>query len=233
MYARRIGGEEYTFGVSGKLIMNTLVMYDHQTGSLWGQLLGRAVEGPLAGTPLEILPAVHTTWEEWTQLYPQTLVLNKRGSYRSDAYANYYLDPGATGVIGETTRDDRLPPKEYVIGVLVDAQAKAYPFRALNDTPVVNDTFAGRELLIFFAPDSATGLVWDRRLGDRLLTFELASAEDTTLRDVETGSLWRGLTGEAIQGPLAGQQLTFYPSTYAFWFGWKDWYPSTEVYGIE
>ncbi|MBI3286672.1 MAG: DUF3179 domain-containing protein, partial [Chloroflexi bacterium] len=36
MYARRIGGEEYTFGVSGKLIMNTLVMYDRQTGSLWG-----------------------------------------------------------------------------------------------------------------------------------------------------------------------------------------------------
>ena len=49
MYSREIDGQEFTFGVSGKLIMNVLVMYDRQTESLWAQLLGEAVEGDTAG----------------------------------------------------------------------------------------------------------------------------------------------------------------------------------------
>ena len=40
MYAREIEGRELTFGVSGKLIMNALVLYDRQTDSLWSQFLG-------------------------------------------------------------------------------------------------------------------------------------------------------------------------------------------------
>ena len=60
-----IDNEEYTFGVSGKLIMNVLVMYDRQTDSLWSQLIGEAVDGPLKGTVLEFLPAWQTTWAEW------------------------------------------------------------------------------------------------------------------------------------------------------------------------
>ncbi|MCA9926812.1 MAG: DUF3179 domain-containing protein, partial [Anaerolineales bacterium] len=31
VYSREINGAEYTFGVSGKLIRNVLVMYDRQT----------------------------------------------------------------------------------------------------------------------------------------------------------------------------------------------------------
>jgi hypothetical protein len=34
VFAREIQGQVLTFGVSGKLIMNAVVMYDHQTDSL-------------------------------------------------------------------------------------------------------------------------------------------------------------------------------------------------------
>jgi hypothetical protein len=34
VYARQVEGTVYTFGVSGKLIRNAMVMYDHQTRSL-------------------------------------------------------------------------------------------------------------------------------------------------------------------------------------------------------
>ena len=62
MYAREINGERYEFGVSGKLFRNVLIMYDRQTKSLWSQLLGAAVDGPLKGTRLEMLAASFTTW---------------------------------------------------------------------------------------------------------------------------------------------------------------------------
>ena len=84
MYAREIDGEEHTFGVSGKLIMNALVMYDHQTRSLWSQFLGQAVEGPQQGVKLDFVPVVHTRWSLWRDAHPDTLVLDKASRYRSD-----------------------------------------------------------------------------------------------------------------------------------------------------
>jgi hypothetical protein len=38
---------------------------------------------------------------------------------------------------------------------------------------------------------------------------------------------------EAIAGPLVGQQLQRLKSTIVFWFGWKDFYPETHVYGVD
>mgnify|MGYP003725773053 CR=1 FL=1 len=90
MYAREINGKEHTFGVSGKLIMNALVMYDHQTRTLWSQFLGRGVQGPLAGTDLDFFPVLHTQWALWREAHPDTLVLDKGGRFQFDSYTSYY-----------------------------------------------------------------------------------------------------------------------------------------------
>ena len=71
VYAREIEGVEHTFRVSGKLIMNALVMYDHQTNTLWSQFLIQGVKGPLVNGDLEIAPAVQTSWQQWANL-PRT-----------------------------------------------------------------------------------------------------------------------------------------------------------------
>jgi hypothetical protein len=47
VYARTVNGRTLTFGVSGKLIRNSLVMYDRETHSLWTHLTGGAIDGPL------------------------------------------------------------------------------------------------------------------------------------------------------------------------------------------
>jgi hypothetical protein len=36
-----------------------------------------------------------------------------------------------------------------------------------------------------------------------------------------------------MSGPLAGSRLPRIKSTSAFWFGWKDFYPHTRVYGVD
>ena len=229
MYSRIIDGDEYTFGVSGKLIMNVLVMYDRQTGSLWSQLLGEAVEGPLLGTKLDFVPSWQTTWSDWKEQHPDTIALDKGYAGSRDPYTGYY-NSSSSGVIGQSTVDDRLYVKEFVIGVEQDGQAVAYPFSFLNDTPVLNDTVGSQSLLVVFDAETGNGVVFDRQVADHILTFSIT--DGLRITDAETGTIWNGLTGQAIEGPLAGESLNRIKSTASFWFGWKDWYPDTRIYGF-
>jgi len=230
VYSRIIDGEEYTFGVSGKLIMNVLVMYDRQTGTLWSQLLGEAVDGPLKGTKLEFLPAWQTTWEDWKTTHPDTLALRKGYFGARDPYDNYYQS-GSSGVIGQAVLDERLYVKEFVVGVEQNGEAVAYPFSVLNEHPVVNDAVSDVPVLVVFNEDTGTGVVFDRRVNGQVLTFQ--SQENLEMIDEETETRWNGLTGEALDGPLVDERLTRIKSTSSFWFGWKDWFPNTRVYGID
>ncbi len=235
MYGREIEGKEYTFGVSGKLIRNALVMYDRQTESYWSQILGEAVAGEMQGVKLEFLPSLMTTWEEWQRLHPDTLALDKGGRRGGrDSYAGYYQS-GSIGVMGETNPDGRLYAKEFVVGVQLDDTAVAYPFSVLNEEPVVNDTVAGTDLLVLFNADSAASVVYNREVDGRPLTFTLADTPGSqiALTDAETGSEWDGLAGTAIAGPLAGTQLERLKSTTVFWFGWTDFFSETALYGID
>ncbi len=210
--------------------MNVLVMYDRQTGTLWSQLLGEAVSGPLQGTKLEFLPAFQTTWEDWKTQHPDTIAL-KKGYYGDrDPYASYY-ESSASGVIGSSNYDNRLYVKEFVIGVEVQGHAVAFPFGKLNDEPLLNYEHSDISLLVLFNTDTGTGIVFDRHVNGQILTFE--EVDGFTITDVETKSTWDGLTGMAIDGPLVNQQLERIKSTAAFWFGWVDFYPETEVYGLE
>lgn len=233
MYAREIEDRTYTFGVSGKLIRNVLVMYDQQTESYWSQLIGEAVEGPMKGTKLTFLPSWMTTWEQWKTEHPDTLALDKQGFGSIDVYEiNGYYDSPSAGVIGETLRDDRLYTKEFVIGVELAEATVAYPYSVLNEEPVVNDEVAGVPLVVVFDAQAAAGKVFERTVDGQLLTFA-PTEEPLRLRDNETGSIWNGFTGQALEGPLAGQQLTQLKSTTVFWFGWKDFHPDTALYGVE
>lgn len=227
MYSRRVQGKTLEFGVSGKLLRNALVMYDRQTDSLWSQFLGKAVEGPLAGEELTYVPARLTTWEEWKQAHPDTVALVKGYSGEFDPYNSYYLS-SAAGVHGRTVSDDRLPTKEFVIGVALGEEAVAYPYRELSQSPVVNDTVGGTPIVVVFDPQGSSAAVFDRRVQGHTLTFQ--AVQGTKLRDEETGSLWNGLSGMAISGELEGAQLEGIQKTSAFWFGWVDYHPDTRVF---
>ncbi len=230
MYSREVGDRVLEFGVSGKLVMNVLVMYDRQTESLWSQLLGKAIEGPLKGITLEFLPAWQTTWLDWRTRYPDTKALIKGYVGRRDPYLGYY-NSGRAGVLGQERQDDRLPIKQFVIGIANESNATAYPFSILNDEPVVNDWVGDLPVLVVFDPENASGVVFDRRAGDETLDFD--SLEGFRLIDRQSSSIWDGKTGEAISGQMSGVALERVKSTSSFWFGWKDFYPDTRVYGVD
>jgi hypothetical protein len=56
------GGEARTFGVSGLLRMSDLIMYDHQTETLWQQITGEAIVGSDVGRQLTFLPSQTVSW---------------------------------------------------------------------------------------------------------------------------------------------------------------------------
>ncbi len=236
MYDRRIAGKELTFGVSGKLHANSLIMYDHQTDSLWSHLVGAAVRGPLDGKQLKPMESTFTEWGTWLELYPDSKILTNGRRFSlglgRDPYESYYRSQD-TGIIPTRLSDERVYPKEYVLGLVINGKAKAYPYAALSTQPVVNDKFQGVPIVTVFEKESATGMVFKRRFKDRVLSFkktELKGKKGIFLKDDATGSVWNGLTGKAIEGQLKGQELDPVPVTPSFWFGWVDHYPKTQIF---
>lgn len=152
MYDREVEGKALTFGVSGKLYRNSLIMYDRETETLWSHLLGAAVEGPLAGTRLETIPSVFSTWSGWRTRHPDTEVLSPAaspfGGFGVDPYSGYY-ESGRAGILGQRRRDDRLGDKELVLGVMAPA-AKAYAFRDLEREGTIRDVLAGERIEVVY-----------------------------------------------------------------------------------
>ncbi len=237
MYDREITPNQVlTFGVSGMLYRNGLIMYDHQTNSLWSQVFGKAISGDYATTQLTFIPAMHTDWQTWKSLHPDTLVV-KPGLYGNDPYASYYAS-AAEGVLGQgafgggLARGSDIHPKEYVIGVRLNGEEKAYPFSVLQKEPIINDTVGGVPIGIFFDKETLSGTVFDRRTADGTALTFAAAADGTLVTDAETGSEWNPLTGVAATGELAATSLAAVPITYAFYFGWIDYHPDSAIYSL-
>ena len=225
-------GQVLDFGVSGKLIMNALVMFDRETSSLWSHFLSRAISGQLEGTKLENVPLTLTPWSKWVETYPDTVALDKGFAGSSDPYDRYYRGRNP-GVIGEMHVDDRLPTKELVLGVGFDSEPKAFPHSVLAESGLVNEFVAGEPVLIYFDPITATALAFDRTLDGQELTFELLETEDGVyLIDDQTGTKWVPFTGQAIDGELAGMALDWVHAINVFWFAWTDFFPDSEVFGV-
>ena len=209
--------------------MNALVMYDRETDSLWSQFLGSAVQGPLAGTKLTLVPAQLVSWTGWREQHPDTRALStRRFGFTSDPYFIYYLD-GSAGIIGEAQIDDRLFRKELVVGIVGESGQKAYAYRDMSRARVINDTFEGRDLMVTLDLDSGATAVYDGRLEGVALTFDQAD-EPSQFTDRETGSTWDKITGTAVRGQLEGKQLEQVPFFASFWFAWTDFYPETDLY---
>ena len=54
-------------------------MQDEQTKSIWTQIDGRVLRGPLVeqGIQLPAIPLVMMTWSEWQKSHPDTMVLKR------------------------------------------------------------------------------------------------------------------------------------------------------------
>lgn len=229
MYTREVDGKELEMGVSGKLYKDALVMYDRETGTLWTQVDGRALRGPLAGKRLVAVAAMQTTWRVWKRLHPNTLVLRKPATVRGSPYEGYFADSNRRGLFG-TRGDSRLEGKTLVLGIHSGEEAIAIPLATLEKKLLLEITLAGQPIVVSYSRANQTPAVFRARVDDRTLSFRLISkGEETFLEDAGTRSLWLPLEGRAVRGPLTGKQLEPVPYMRSYWYAWSAYRPKTRL----
>jgi len=141
-----------TFGVSGLLFNSDVLLYDHQTGSLWSQIRSQSISGALKGTKIRPVVTAHTTWPVWLSRYPDTQVLSTDTgysiNYRKSAYTEYKRSRQLMFPV--KNRSNKYSNKELVLGVTIGDTFKAYPFKELRkqDRTSFDDSIGGTGLTI-------------------------------------------------------------------------------------
>ncbi len=228
VFERVIDGQEVEFGTSGKLYNSNLVMYDRLTDSYWSQALGKAITGELTGYELNIIPFDVITWEDWKNIHPDTLVLTTDTghlrAYGVDPYGDYYTDTRI--IFPVDNNDDRMHPKEIVLGFNVGDIYKAYKQQDIEVSVTVNDQINNKPiLLVSLYPENARA--FERSVDGKIYEFFF---EGGHIIDKETNSEWN-YDGVAFSGPLEGTKLNRVPFNPGFWFEWVAFHRETEVYG--
>lgn len=152
-YSSNIKGEKHSFGVSGLLYNSDVLLYDRETESLWSQIMSTAISGPLKGHRLTAIPMQNTTWEDWKEQHPNTLILSTETGYRRDYSSNPYIDYELDNSIWfpVTAQDASYPAKSLVIGLEIEGKFKAYPFSELDKAgDNINDQFADTDIVISY-----------------------------------------------------------------------------------
>jgi len=186
----------------------------------------------LTGARLQVLPSRIALYETWLADPPDTLVLSTETGlvrrYELDAFAGYaeILEDGRFPftVDQEVQDDDRLPTAAIVLALDDGARAVVYPLEELGNA-AVHDSFEGQDVVIFSSLDGHAGAVFAPAVDGMPLTF---AWDDGAWVDGETSSRWN-LGGRAIDGPLAGSQLTALPSRTAFWFSIRAVFETIDI----
>lgn len=162
-FSATVDGTAREFGVSGLLYNSDLLLYDRESESLWSQIMGMAISGPLRGAKLQPIPVHHTTWEAWQQK-GESQVLSLRTGYSRDygrsPYGNYDDDEGIYFPVSARSR--QYHPKERVLGIELGGRAKAYPFAELAQTESpLHDRVGNHTIVIRFDAARRSGRAFD------------------------------------------------------------------------
>ena len=229
VFDRTVDDMVLTFGVSGKLADDDLVMYDRETGAEWKQSLGECIAGEFEGTSLTVIPAAIVPYGVFKETHPDGVVLQPTGTlseaasdddtpapieYDRRPYERYFAAEGfgLSAHRGEPdqrtwSRDD-IEPKEVVLGIELGGEAVGYPMAQVNAAGgVVVDSVGGHELIVVASEDG-------------LHAFEYPGGEvhleGNTL--VVDGTYFHPATGRGTDG----KELARIPAIRLFAFSWQD-----------
>jgi len=244
VYDRRVNGIEPHFGVSGLLRHSDMIMYDNATESYWQQFTGDAIVGDMVGATLELIPSQIISFKQFKDAYPNGVVLSKETGYKRKYGMNPYVgydDIDQKPFLYRNDIDERLPPNEKVIAIMIGDVYKAYPYSITTEEHVIMDDVGSVKIAVFHGEGAVSALddqiisyskevgstgVFNRVIDDTTLTFKY---NDGYFYDNETGSKWN-ITGNAIDGAYRGKKLGRIKHGDYFAFAWFAFRPETEIY---
>lgn len=152
-YTDNIAGfDRLVLRTSGLLSRSNKLMYDLTTHSAIDTFTGQALTGPLAEADvvLDQVSVVASTWGDWKQAHPGTLVLAQDGgigrTYQEDPLRGRD-DNGPIFPVGDV--DPRLAVQETVVGVIApDGRPIAIPVDVAMDSIPANGEIRFRDILV-------------------------------------------------------------------------------------
>jgi len=215
---------ETTFGVSGRLINNNLIMYDRATEAWWPQILATSIPGPWNSAPetrsLREFRLVWTTWKQWRERNPETKVLSTEtgfaNNYGRDPYGSYNPKGGyynsENTLFEPLSQDDRFSKKHVVLGARTPDGAVAFDKATLLENRSITGELGETPLVAIADRRLDTGYVY-LNPEELSVSFDGESvAIDGEMYDPDTLPLARIHTFDAM------------------WFAWNGYYPDANVY---
>lgn len=219
-------------------------MYDRETRTFWNQLTGEPILGDLADEDLRlaILPIVLTSWSDWLEMHPETLVLSLDTGYQRPyelraAYGDYFSSDDTMFPVWQ--RSQELQTKDRVYALYLNGIPKAYNLDKLAEDKVVNDLLGEIPLVLVAQRGTVTVEGTNQRVGPvsynsggEVRAFERGDhifspgLRPDTMLD-EEGNLWR-VTEDTLIGPDS-ETAPRLPGHLAYWFGWFAFFPNTLI----
>lgn len=193
-------------------------------------LVGRCVaSGQTQATPGQKLPGLGTTKGPFApDIVPEALW---DGRQIVDFHA---ID--TPKMVKAAEADEFIDPTEYVLGVTVGGQSRAYPSRFIGWHHIINDmvtTPDGKEkwYAVTYCSVCNTGIRYDLTLNGKLtkLSFYGLYNGVVALCDRETESVFLQASGKYITGPLLGKELPTESLLDTTWGEWKRRHPDTLI----
>lgn len=131
-----------------------------------------------------------------------------------------------------------LKPGEFVFGVEINGDARAYPLRLMNVHEMLNDVVGGKPVSLAYCTMCRSGVLFDTTVDGRVFTFGssgLLYRSNKLMYDRQTESLWLTMPREPISGKLAdsGIKLKLLPVVVTTWQEWRNNHPTTRVLSLD
>jgi hypothetical protein len=222
-----------SFGVSGLLYNNNVILYDRETDSNWSQMLQQSVNGERMRERPEKFQVLEMAFSTLKAAYPDAMVMTRETTYDRDydvdPYIHYTANEGLLYPVSFV--DGRLFLKARVLGIRSGTVSRVYQVESFGPlTQTINDQFEDQSIVVVGNTDLDIAVIYSRVLADgTILSFSpLENALPNIMTDTE-GNVW-DVFGTAVSGPRAGEQLAMTESYVAMWFAWAAFFRDPEIY---
>ncbi len=210
MYSRKLSGKVLEFGHEGVLYRRSFVMYDRGTKSLWVHTTGECVKGEMKGSQLTFISSSITSWGNWVENHPNSLVLEGKGR---------------GGFMGTFTLKEK-DAKKFGVSVGQGASAKLFLMEDLMRERVIHDRFDGKDIVVFFDKDGMHATAWVR---GKHKFFYRGEGEFVD----EIGRSWNMMLGRPKGNTSNSQKMQPLPATAWLIERWHGFYPKSTVWAAK
>ncbi|HTQ26907.1 MAG TPA: DUF3179 domain-containing (seleno)protein [Puia sp.] len=140
-----------------------------------------------------------------------------------------FYQPGNKRML--TVAANQVDTNQLVIAAYMNGEARAYPIQIIGYHHQVQDSIGGTPVLVTYCTVCRTGRIYSPMIQHVYQHFRLVGMDhfNAMFEDETSKSWWRQVTGEAIAGPMKGQQLTQLPSSQMRLGTWISRHPNTLV----